>query len=166
MTRDLLRARRRIGLAVVLAGAPFAASCSGPTVTLDVRFPSQTAFVASSLVDFDIVPLSSSSADLGRCPALLADALADTQFGATLSVLGVPRCDVRRGVTLPDPGAGAHAFVVQALNQANATLLVGCAIGEAYPGGPALRVDLYPTDAYAAAASSVPPGSTVDGACP
>lgn len=157
---------RWISLVAVLGAAPLVTSCAGPTVTLDLRFPSQTAFIASSLVDFDIVPLTSSSQDLGRCPALVADALADTELGASTSVLGVPRCDVRAGIALPDPGSGPHAFIVQALSATNATLLVGCAVGEAYPGGPPIRVDLFPTEAYAMASSSVPPGSTVDGACP
>ena len=156
--------RRALTLAALASAAPLAAACAGPTVTVDVRFPSQTAFVATSLVDFDFVPLA--SADLGRCPALVADALADTELGASVSVLGVPRCDVRRGFALPDPGAGPYAFVVQAVSPMNATLLVGCAVGEAYPGGPPIRVDLFPTEAYAMAAAGVPPMSTVDGACP
>lgn len=140
------------------------ASCSGPTVTIDLRFPSQTSFIASSLVDFELVPLSQDT--LGRCPELIADALSEAELGATTSMLGVPRCDVRRGVSIPDPGAGPYAFVVQALDDSNATLLVGCSVGEVYPGGPPVRVDLYPTRAYPAAAAEVPPGQTVDGACP
>jgi hypothetical protein len=156
--------RSWLKLAALTSAAPLLSACAGPTVVVDVRFPSQTAFIASSLVDFDFVPLSPS--DLGRCPALVADAVGDIALGASVSIAGVPRCDVRRGVTLPDPGSGPHAFVVQAVSPMNATLLVGCAVGEAYPGGQPIRVDLYPTEAYAAAASAVPPGSTVDGACP
>ncbi len=149
---------------LLLASLALTASCTGPTVTLDLRFPSQVGFVAASLIDVEVVPLAPDA--LGRCPALLADVLAGTQVNPSLSVPGVPRCDVLHGVALPDPGGGPHAFIVQALSQTNAILLAGCAVGEAYPGGPPIRVDLYPTDAYAAVASGVPPGSTAEGACP
>lgn len=151
-------------LRLALPSALLLASCSGPTVAVDVRFPSQTAFIASSLVDFEMVPLSADT--LGRCPELVADALSDAELGATTSVLGVPRCDVRRGVSLPDPGAGPYAFVVQALSDSNATLLVGCSVGEVYSGGPPIRVDLFPTTDFPEAAAEVTPGQTVDGACP
>jgi hypothetical protein len=151
--------------ASLLAAAPLLAACAGPVVPIELRFPSQIAFVATTLVDFDIVPLSSSSEDLGRCPTLIAHAMSSTDLGASTSVHEIPRCDVRSGTALPDPGTGPHAYLVQARG-ATATILIGCTVAEAYPGGPTIRVDLFPTEAYGPAAAAVPPGSTVDGACP
>jgi hypothetical protein len=153
--------RARLALSLVLA-APALASCAGPSIALELRFPSQVAFVATHLVDFDVVPLSADM--LGDCPLLIANAMSSTALNASTSLHDVPRCDVRSGTAIPDPGTGAHAYLVQAQGE-SATILIGCAIGEAYPGGPPIRVDLFPTDAYAAAAAAVPPGSTVDGAC-
>jgi hypothetical protein len=148
-----------VGLVLALAG------CGTPTVPLSIGFPSQEAFNITSTLDVQMVPLD---ADLGACPTLLGNAVRGTDVHASTSVLGITPCSVRAGATLPDPGSGAHAFIV--LGRAtNGVILAGCTVGEAYPGGPAISVDLYPTstDAYstALAAAHLPPGTTADQHC-
>ena len=57
-------------------------------------------------------------------------------------------CDIEAGIALGDPGAGPFAFVAQVLDNRNESILVGCAIGEVYPGSPPVRIELYPTMGY------------------
>lgn len=148
-----------LGCALGLAG------CSGPTVTLSLGFPSQEAFLVTSSIDIQIVPLGD---DLDQCATLLGDAVRGTDIHATSSSLGLVPCDVLHGAQLPDPGGGANAFVV--LGRAtNGVILGGCAVGEAYPGSPPIQIDLFPTTtmAYDMAVTAVhpAPGSTADQRC-
>lgn len=141
------------------------AGCGTPTVPLSIGFPSTEAFNITSSLDVEMVPLD---ADLGACPTLLGNAVRGTDVHASVSVSGLTPCSARSGTNLPDPGSGAHAFIV--LGRAtNGVILAGCTVSEAYPGGPAIPVDLYPTstDAYATAlaASHLPPGTTAEQHC-
>ena len=152
---------KRWRVPAALAGLFCATACGSPTVPLDLRFPSQTTFLVTRTVRVDVVALDSAS--LGRCPELLAARTLD----ATLSVDDLAPCDVRRGLDLPDPGPGAHAFIVRARAASNAVILEGCTVAEAYPGAAPIEVTLYPTGDYATAAAAMPPppGATVDSIC-
>jgi hypothetical protein len=151
----------------VLAISAALSSCASPTVSLSIGFPSQEAFLVTTQIDLHIVPIDG---DLDQCPVLLAAAVQGTldPMRDSSSSLGLVPCDVRSGIALPDPGGGAHAFIVigKASNQA---ILGGCSVGEAYPGAPAIDVDLYPTDtmtyATAVTAAHLAPGSTADQRC-
>lgn len=141
------------------------AGCASPTVSLSIGFPSQEAFLVTNNIDVQAFALEG---DLDQCPSLLTSAVRGTGVTASSESLGLVPCDVRSGITLPDPGGGGHAFVV--LGRAtNGVILGGCAIGEAYPGAPPIQVDLYPTSTadYAAAvtAAHLAPGSTADQRC-
>jgi hypothetical protein len=141
------------------------AGCGSPTVSLLIGFPSQEAFLVTSSIDLQIVPLEG---NLDQCPMLLGDAIRGADVHASSSSLGMVPCDVRSGLVLPDPGPGGHAFIV--LGRAtNGVVLGGCAVAEAYPGAPEIQVDLYPTttDDYqmAVTAAHLAPGSTADQRC-
>jgi hypothetical protein len=149
-------------LALTLA-CLLAFGCTGPTVPLSIGFPSQEAFLVTSQIDVQVVPLGDS-----QCAALLGNAIQGMALDTSVSSLGLVPCDVLHGTTLPDPGGGLHAFVV--LGRAtNGVILGGCTVGEAYPGGPPINVDLYPTSTadYGAAvmAAHLAPGSTADQRC-
>lgn len=151
--------------ALVLVSALALAGCASPTVSLSIGFPSNEAFLVTSTLDLEVVPLG---ADLDQCPVLLGNAIQGTDVPASSSSLGLVPCDVRAGITLPDPGGGAHAFIV--LGRAtNGVILGGCTVAEAYPGAPQIRVDLFPTTTmgYTAAvtAAHLAPGSTADQRC-
>ena len=154
-----------VRIAIAVASALALSGCASPTVPLSIGFPSQEAFLVTSTIDVVAVPLEG---DLSRCPALLGDAIRGIEVPASSASLGLVPCDVRAGAVLPDPGGGAHAFIV--LGRAtNGIILGGCAVGEAYPGGPSIQVDLFPTVTadYAAAvtAAHLAPGSTADQRC-
>jgi len=128
------------------------ASCSGPTVGLSIGFPSNEAFLITTGIDIQVVPLGE---NLDQCAPLLGNAIQGTNVHPAIASLGLPPCDVLHGTTLPDPGSGGFAYIV--LGRAtNGVVLGGCAVGDAYPGGPPINVDLFPTTtmAYATALSA------------
>jgi hypothetical protein len=155
--------RQRAKACLVLLALALA-SCSSPTVSLSIGFPSNEAFLVTTGIDIQIVPMD----DLDQCATLLSAAIQSTDIHPSISSLGLVPCTVRSGTTLPDPGSGAHAYVV--LGRAtNGVILGGCTVGDAYPGAPPIEVDLFPTRTsdYAAAvtAAHLAPGSTADQRC-
>jgi hypothetical protein len=151
--------------ASMLVAALGIAGCASPTVSLSIGFPSQEAFLVTTSLDLEIVPLGG---NLDQCATLLNDAVQGVDVGASSSSLGLVPCEVRAGAQLPDPGDGGHAFIVIG-RATNGVILGGCSVGEAYPGAPPIQVDLFPTTTtnYAAAvtAAHLAPGSTADQRC-
>jgi hypothetical protein len=157
--------KRALLFVTPLAGMFAISSCSGPTVPLSLGFPSNEAFLVTTSIDIEIVPLGEST---DQCAPLLGNAIQGTDVHASISALGLAPCDVLHGITLPDPGSGAFAYIV--LGRAtNGVILAGCRVGDAYPGAPAIEVDLYPTTtaAYSTAvtAAHLAPGSTAAQRC-
>lgn len=148
-----------LGCALAIAG------CAAPSVSLSLGFPSQEAFLVTSSIDLHVVPLEG---DLDQCAILLGQAIQGAAVPETSSSLDLVPCDVLHGAQLPDPGGGAHAFIVIG-RATNGVILGGCSVAEAYPGAPPIEVDLYPTATadYAAAvtAAHLAPGSTADQRC-
>lgn len=120
------------------------AGCS-PTAVVVLDFPTSRAFAVTELVRLDIVRIAPDA--LGSCPQVI-DALAGGTPDVALAIDPTNVCEVQGGLALGDPGSGPLAFVAQALDDRNDVILEGCAIGEAYPGAPPVRVELYPTAAY------------------
>ncbi len=148
-----------------IIGALALAGCASPTVSLSIGFPSQEAFLVTSLIDVDVVPLGD---HLDQCATLLGAAVQGTDVSASSSSLGLVPCEVRSGLTLPDPGGGGHAFIVLA-RATSGVILAGCTVAEAYPGAPPIQVDLFPTAttnyATALTAAHLAPGTTAAQRC-
>lgn len=146
------------GVALSIAG------CSSPTVALSIGFPSQEAFLVTSTLDVRVVPLG----DLTQCATLLGNAIQGTAIETSSASLGIAACDIRSGTVLPDPGGGPHAFIVLA-RVTSGVIMAGCSVGEAYPGGPPIQVDLFPTSTSdydnAVTAAHLVPGTTPDQHC-
>ncbi len=125
-----------------------AATLSGCAANVPVQlvFPSTGAFDASELVRIDVVPLAPDA--LGTCPELLAASLVGAPDGVVYTLEPTDVCAVQAGIAIPDPGAGAFVFSAQALDGANTPVLAGCTVAETYPGGPAVRIELFPTASY------------------
>ena len=154
----------RITTALMLAGA--FAGCASPTVALQIGFPSEQAFIATSSLDVQVIPLSGSR---DQCATLLGAAIqGTTDIHASITAVGLTPCQARAGTTLPDPGGGAQAFIVVG-RATNGVILGGCSVGEAYPGGRAIAVDLFPTSTtsymQAVTAAHIPPGATAAQHC-
>ncbi len=157
--KNLLRA-----LAPTLAALALA-SCASPTVSLSLGFPSQEAFLVTTTMDVLVVPVGG---DTTQCATLLNAAVQGASVPASASYTDLTPCSLFGRATLPDPGGEPSAFIV--LGRAtNGVILGGCAIGQAYPGSPEIRVELFPTDTgdYQAAvtAAHLAPGSTADQRC-
>jgi hypothetical protein len=146
-----------------LASIAFALGCAQPTVQLSIGFPSQEAFLVTTSVDVLVVPLGDNR---DQCATLLGQALQGTDVHAGISSLGLTPCQVRAGASLPDPGGGAQAFIVLG-RVASGPVLGGCSVGETYPGGHPIDVDVFPTGSYATALASahIVPGTTADQRC-
>ncbi len=146
-------------LARVLSGlllAAVAAACGPQIVKLSIRFPSTPTFLVARSMRIRVYPLDETSC------ASLVSIVANNRSPETeplYALDGIPTCDVRAGATLPDPGEGRHAFLVEGLDlTGNQTILAGCTEAEVFSGA-RLSVDLFPTSRYDAAAIADPPGA-------
>ena len=124
--------------------------CGLTPVAVDVRFPSSETFLYSDfgrLILYDV-----EETGLGQCPELV-DSTVDAMFGEpVLDSDWQPICGFQSGdVKFDDVPPGPHAYVVLSRDENNVVLLAGCSVAEAYEDAPPVRVDLYPTDAYAGA---------------
>ena len=128
-----------VALGVILGGC-------APTTAVVFDFPTSSAFRASELIRLDVVRLT--DGDLGGCPDILDRSVRGDALDLALELEPTSVCDIRAGLTLADPGSGAFAFVAQVLDNRSAPILVGCTIGEVYPGSPPVRIELYPTGGY------------------
>ncbi|MFO0686310.1 MAG: hypothetical protein U0234_29880 [Sandaracinus sp.] len=140
-------------------------SCATPTVSLSLGFPSQEAFLVTTNVDIYVVPLGG---DLTQCATLLNAAVQGADVPASASFTNLTPCSLLGRAVLPDPGGDPSAFIV--LGRAtNGVILGGCSVAQAYPGGPEIRVELFPTDTSdyddAVTAAHLAPGSTADQRC-
>ena len=134
---------------VALALAALVSGCAA-NVAVVLDFPTSRAFDVSELVRIDVVRVASD--ELGSCPAVIDATLRAEPLDLALALDDTNVCEVERGLALGDPGGGALAFVAQVIDDRNTVILVGCTIAEAYPGGPAVRIELYPTGDYTASA--------------
>ena len=129
---------------VLVVACFFCAGCAA-NVPVVLDFPTTRAFDISELVRIDVVAIESDA--LGSCPDLLASAArGDVLDTIASSEAGV--CEALAGLSLPDPGGGPRAFLAEVVDDRNTVILSGCVVSEAYPGAPAIRIELFPTDAY------------------
>jgi hypothetical protein len=160
-----MRARppsRVLSLAALLLAGSLSLGCESAPVLLELNFPTTTAFMISEQGRVRIFTLG--EGQLGLCPQLL-EALPTSSFPlpATHDSGLTDACALRDGLALPT-FEGPHAYLVEMRNTSNELVLRGCTVAELWAGAPDVRVELYPTDAYAAAAA-MPPGGTPETRC-
>jgi len=139
-------------IALLLGGSlmALAVGCAPTPVDIEVTFPREENFLFTEfgqLFIYDVDP----ETGLGDCPLLLEQIVRDVG----MPILSTPRtniCDFRAGgVNFGDVPPGPHAYVVVATNDADAILLTGCTVAEAYEGAPPVEIRLFPTGEYAEA---------------
>lgn len=121
--------------------------CAPNPVTVELRFPREDNFLFSDFGRLVLYPVDGMD-ELGACPALLESANAGTFDDPTLDSDWEPVCAFRDGYVFPSVPEGPHAYVMLTRNEANAIMLTGCRVAEAYDGAPAVRISMYPTDEY------------------
>lgn len=153
---------RRIAalLALVLAG------CGNAPVDLELRFPTEQAFLLSDfgrLLVYEVDP----EVGLGDCPALLEAAVAGEAGAPVFDSGQLPICDFRDpGVGFDDFPPGPHAFVVlSSIDDPQATLLAGCRIAEAYAEAPAVPITMFPTRDYQDSVGGMTSNCTEESKC-
>lgn len=124
----------------------FLAGCGGETVSLELAFPSQDAFVRSANARLFVVEVGD---DLGACPDLVMQSELGNLRGDVFESEALSVCDASVGrLTIPDVNEGIYAFVAVATNDAGQVLLAGCTIADPYVDSGALQVVLAPTERY------------------
>jgi hypothetical protein len=142
-----------------------ASGCGPQLVPLLVRFPSTETFLVTRSVRIRIYDV----AEAGGCPGLVTAVSGGRNPGAVAlyESEGLTACAVRAGVSIPDVGGGARAFLVEGLDRSgNQTILAGCTEGEVFAGA-RVAVSLYPTGRYQAAYDTDTPaaGETAESRC-
>ncbi|GAB4198842.1 MAG: hypothetical protein OHK0013_08430 [Sandaracinaceae bacterium] len=164
MTMRRARLAAFVGLSVVVATLGLAA-CGPQLVPLLVRFPSTETFLVTRGVRIRIYD----AAEAGGCPALVTAVSGGRDPGsrALYESEGLTACAVRAGLSIPDVGGGARAFLVEGLDRSgNQTILVGCTEAEIFVGG-RIEVSVYPTARYQRAYEADMPatGETAESRC-
>lgn len=134
---------KRIGSLLSLAMLALA-GCAPSPVTVELNFPTSSAFLHSTTGRLLAFPLTADQ--LGICPELLANLAAssfplDPVYDSEL----VDVCDFRGGMQLPEL-VGPHAYLVEVRSE-SMLILAGCSIGEVFAGAETIEVALQPTDA-------------------
>jgi hypothetical protein len=151
--------------ASVVIGLALLGGCGPQRIPLDVRFPSTETF----LVTRDMRIRIYDAAEVEGCSALVTAVAGGRDPGVpTLyESENLNACSVRAGVSIPDVGGGARAFLVEGLDRnGNQTILAGCTEGEVFSGA-RLEVALYPTTRYQDAYEADVPaaGETAESRC-
>ena len=145
---------RRLLAAISVALVALAlGGCAPAPVTVELGFPTESAFVQARQGRVIVFPLAED--ELGICPELLHQLEAsrfpiEPVFDSEL----VDVCELRAALRLPELAPGPHAYLVEVRNE-SALILQGCAIGEVYTGAGAIRVDLHPTEDFDPASSDM-----------
>jgi hypothetical protein len=154
-----------IALGALGLGAIGLSACGPQRVPLLLRFPSTETFLVTRGVRIRIYDV----ADSGGCPALVTAVSGgrDPSGSELYQSDELTACAVRAGVSIPDVGGGARAFLVEGLDRSgNQTILAGCTEGEVFSGG-RVDVSLYPTARYQDAYEADVPaaGETAESRC-
>lgn len=162
--------RSRVGsVALLVAGglcaSALASGCSAQRVPLDIRFPSTETFLVSRALRIRVYDLT----DGGSCAALVTAVASgrDPDGEVVFESTDLTPCAARAGASIPDPGGGLRAFLVEGLDiNGNETVVAGCAEAEVFTGA-RIDVAVYPTVRYDAAYLADMPGAgeTVESRC-
>ena len=128
-----------------------AAGCAPTPVEVDVTFPREENFLFTDFGQLLVYEVDATDG-LGDCPALLEQVESTGLGEPVLMTERLPICQFRAGgVNFGDMPPGPHAYIVLAFDDADAVLLSGCTVAEAYESAPAVEVSLFPTAAYVSA---------------
>ncbi|MCS6797291.1 MAG: hypothetical protein NZ898_01960 [Myxococcota bacterium] len=158
------RRARRGGCAPWILCVFVGSGCAPDLTTVELNFPSETAFLYASQARVLVRPLA--AADVDRCPELLGDALAGSDVAASAQMGPASVCAFRDGrVTLDDAPDGPAAWLGLVDDGANRTILAGCAIADGGGGNRVVVIALVQTDRYRETSDVPPTCPTIEAKC-